>query len=283
MKTILKLFWFIFSTAIFCGAAKIGLGVSLTSVLIPVLGLSFLLSFVDLPGCALGKIILSDFISDIRGKVGGTVYSRNRYGAYRKPLVIGVQPNTQAQKDQREKFSLATKLYGTLTSSQLLAWYWLANSKVFSEKGHSFSLSPSALFTKLNTYIKLIGEDMITDCPDWVEPNGFETFSVDVDVTPGTEKIAVSFSALISVNEKVLLMATAPYSKSVKFVGKDKYRVIAVKDSTFLTGGDITNDYIDLFGKLPETGKMVAFKAKRVRISNGVTSASAFDNEVAHV
>src|SRR3990170_2221599 len=59
----------------------------------------------------------------VSGKVGGNVFSRNRFGAYIRARVVPVNPNTVFQQDVRGRFGTLTNRWNNvLTAAQRTAW-----------------------------------------------------------------------------------------------------------------------------------------------------------------
>lgn len=65
----------------------------------------------------------SSLLAQASGSVGGSTYSRNRYGAYIRNRAVPVNPGTQQQEAVRGFFSQLTSLWAnTLTDTQREAW-----------------------------------------------------------------------------------------------------------------------------------------------------------------
>lgn len=64
----------------------------------------------------------SSLVSSLSGSVGGTVYSRNRSGAYSRNRTIPSQPNSEAQQFIRGKLLDVAGYYDGLTAQQRLLW-----------------------------------------------------------------------------------------------------------------------------------------------------------------
>lgn len=65
----------------------------------------------------------SEAMSSASGSVGGTTYSRNRFGQYRRSRAIPVNPNTQNQTQVRNAFTeLVTRWTTVLTAAEREAW-----------------------------------------------------------------------------------------------------------------------------------------------------------------
>lgn len=63
----------------------------------------------------------------LSGKLGDTVYARNKGGYYVRAYVPPVQPDTVAQTDARDSFSASSLAWNALTASEHAAWNAYAN------------------------------------------------------------------------------------------------------------------------------------------------------------
>lgn len=68
------------------------------------------------------KVKFGGGIADGRGSIGGTTYSRNRYGSYARQRVTPVNPQTPAQIRARSTFQAAVTAWRRLTDAQRAAW-----------------------------------------------------------------------------------------------------------------------------------------------------------------
>jgi hypothetical protein len=65
---------------------------------------------------------LSPFLSDARGKLGGTVFSRNPYGRYTRAKTAPIQPRTTSQQAGRSLFATIAAEWRGLTPAARTAW-----------------------------------------------------------------------------------------------------------------------------------------------------------------
>lgn len=231
--------------------------------------LSFLLRAVPNSFCA--KIVLTDFIGDIYGKVGSTVYKKNFYGLCRIMKPFPKNPKTEYQKSYRALFGSIYDIFLSLNRSQYNSWKALAQSTPFMKKGKSYFLDVLPFFAKVNQNLKVIGESPISDSPDWSDaPQSFDSFSVDIISTPGSEDMNLNISPAIPSSEKLKIFATPIVGKRQNSV-ENKLRLIDVLDNTFVSGSSIKDKYIDRFGKFPVTGQSVVFKIENVLKATGRT------------
>lgn len=215
------------------------------------------------------RIFLTDFIGDIYGKVGATVYKKNFYGLCRIMKPQPKNPQSEAQKNMRAKFGGLYDLYLSLTSLQYLQWKNLAKSTPFIKKGKSYYLDVMPFFVKCNQNLQLIGESAIADAPNWSDaPQTFETFSVDVVTTPGAEDITLNISPAIANSTKIKLYSTGVVGVRQNSVS-NKYKFLGYLDDAFITGGSIKNDYEGVFGVMPKTGDTTYFAIESVVKATG--------------
>ena len=68
------------------------------------------------------KVSFGGGVADGRGSIGGTTFSRNRYGAYARKRVVPVNPRTSEQVRARTTFQAAVTAWRQLTDAQRAAW-----------------------------------------------------------------------------------------------------------------------------------------------------------------
>lgn len=105
-------------------------------------------------------------VSEMRGKEGGVVYSRNAYGAYIKQKVSPVNPQTNKQLTQRGLMGNLAQLWSSLTSGEAAAWDNLgAQVTRINRFGDSTIYTGFSLFMRLNRNLSVVGEDPLTVAP----------------------------------------------------------------------------------------------------------------------
>lgn len=81
----------------------------------------------------MARIVGGSIFGEIRGKLAGSVFSRNRAGAYIRQFVVPVNPRTLAQDRARGRFAAAAALWHSLDANVKSEWGAYAES-VFSPK-----------------------------------------------------------------------------------------------------------------------------------------------------
>jgi len=106
-------------------------------------------------------------ITDIRGKMGGNVYSKNRFGAYMRKNTVPVNPRTALQNAVRAAFSqLSVRWSQTLTALQRTGWNsYGANVAVKNRLGEDVFLTGVNHYQRSNVILAQIGEAYIDAAP----------------------------------------------------------------------------------------------------------------------
>lgn len=112
------------------------------------------------------KVLTTAIVADIRNKLNGTVFAKNRYGLYGRTKVTPVNPQTTRQQANRAVFGNQSTAWRGLTQDQRNTW--IAAAPLFPVTdvfGNSQILSGQALFVRLNSNLVNIGESIILTAP----------------------------------------------------------------------------------------------------------------------
>ena len=82
-------------------------------------------------------IVQTGIAGELRGKLDGQVFYRNRYGPIVRKNVIPTDPKTPAQIVVRNNFSLSTALWDILFPSQRVAWQNFADTSLTTKFGQT--------------------------------------------------------------------------------------------------------------------------------------------------
>jgi len=118
----------------------------------------------------MARIKYSALVSDVRGIVGGNVFSRNKGGGYVRTFVKPNNPQTERQQIQRLILGAVAGLWRTLTEEQRITWGAAASDFPYKDKlGEDKTYSGQQLFMKFNSFLKAIGIAAKTNAPAPVE------------------------------------------------------------------------------------------------------------------
>jgi len=114
------------------------------------------------------KIILGGMLSVASGKLGGSIYARNHYGAYSRNYAKPTKPLTPTQLNAQDLFRQAMDAWKTLTTDQVKSWHTLASNVPYIDNiGQSMHLTAMNLFVRCNINLQMVGQSIITDAPNF--------------------------------------------------------------------------------------------------------------------
>lgn len=218
------------------------------------------------------------FVTEGRGKIGGTVASRNRSGAYMRNKVTPLNPSTIAQSEARSRLADFSTNWRNLTEVQRTQWNSAAmnfpRTNVF---GDVVVPTGKNLYTRLNINLELIGESAITTPPtpagvDIIRPTDLVASGVLFDFT---------LIAPTPVGAVILVFATPPVSPGVSFV-KSEYRLIGTATSVGPSPETVSmlSEYESKFGT-PVFGQKIFAKFIAVNPDTGETGVPVELSDIA--
>jgi hypothetical protein len=227
----------------------------------------------------MAKILLGASIGDMRGKQGGTVYSRNRYANYTRNKTIPVNPNTAKQSAVRSALGALSSAWRSLSASDRNAWAALADAlaptNVF---GQAFKYTPFNVYIKSNQTLQSAGLPTL-QAPDVIPPSFpvLET-SVGGDVSDNKLEYAALFDGDPVTPEGLVLVvqATPAVSASVSNASVERtYRYIltTAQEQDFTTPYNLLSDWTSVFGSDGFVeGNVIYIRTKMISLTTGLTS-----------
>lgn len=225
----------------------------------------------------MAKIKLSAIVSEMRGKLNGSVFSKNRGGAYLRTKVTPVNPQTIAQGNVRALLTTLSQGWRALTEAQRLAWNSAVSAFTSTDIfGDIKTPSGINLYNKLNLNLGAIGEAPISTPPVAVGVGYLSALSLAADASAGT--IAATFTAEgASADQTVIVEATPCLSAGKSFV-KSEFRQIGTFAGDATSPQAIGAMYVAKFGAMTEDKKIfvrMKFVDKNTGVAGQYTSASA--------
>lgn len=219
----------------------------------------------------MAKVKYTAVVADMRNKLSGTIFSKNRGGAYSKTLVIPTNPNTTAQAAYRAKFGLVSQTWKTLTDLQRLSWEqavprW-GQTDIF---GDVRIPSGFNLFQKLNSQLLRVGSAQITVAPLPVTMPQVTSITCSYVAGGASMNALPVFSSNYGSNYKVAIRVTKPVGLGVKFV-KNLYADIMIGTAGQTAPFNIQAAYVAKFG-LPGVGVKIGTQAVIINKNTGQIS-----------
>lgn len=225
------------------------------------------------------KIKWGALITEGRGKIGGTVASKNRNGAYLRNKVTPVNRNTPKQSQARNRLAVISKAWsGTLSEAQRQEWNGIVEhyqkTNIF---GDTVKPTGKNLFTGLNVNLMNIEEDMILS-PLMPQELGEIT---KLSVNPTVTAFEFGMSTANIADDTVLeIWATPPQTVGTNFV-KSQFRLIGTypvpADDTEQV--DIFADYNARFGGY-SAGEKVFSRIHLISTISGEKSPGIIESQI---
>lgn len=166
----------------------------------------------------MAKIVMQDG-SEIRGKIGGKVYSRNGAGAYVRKYVKPVNKNSQTQQTARNNFASISGSFRTLTAGERQTFVDMAPFyKRTDSVGNLVQPTASQLFARINGKLLQNGvinqTSLVKTCPAPVEvPNVIDSlpqallapqkFTINTNFANGDVKVPDDCMLIVSVSPAI--------------------------------------------------------------------------------
>jgi len=101
------------------------------------------------------------------GSIGGTTFSRNRFGMYTRIRAIPTNPNSLRQQLVRSRFSFLSKAWGNnLSQAQRNAWNLYASQVTVKDRlGQDINLTGQQMFIRSNSIVVSIPLPIVEDAP----------------------------------------------------------------------------------------------------------------------
>lgn len=212
-------------------------------------------------------------VTDMRGKLGGQVFTKNRGGAVVRTKVTPSNGQSPAQSTVRNRFTSLSQAWRGLTQAQRDAW----NAAVINFQrtdvfGDLRSPSGLNLYQRLNNVLLSVGETAISTPP--LPSEVANSYATAVSAAVATPALSVTLNATIPANTAVKLFATAPMSAGREFV-KSQFRLIDILDAAATSPVNALAAYVAKFGNTGEIGQKIFVKTVPVNITTGQEGSPA--------
>lgn len=227
----------------------------------------------------MAKITFSGIgITEMRGKLGTEIFSRNAQGAYVKSFVVPTNTITALRTAARDNFASAVSLWTLIDSAQLTTWQEL-QSRVFksSKVAQRYRLTPRSVFISSNYNLLCSGQLPIMVADAFSKLEQIAKFSI-VELTSTNFRLSVEFvggSFIVPENHALVVSASNCVSAGIKSK-KNGLVVVSVLDE-FSDASDfnIVTDYSSIYSA-PVVGKNVFLSFHLVNVINGLASVRHF-------
>lgn len=215
-------------------------------------------------------------VADIRGSVGGTVFSRNANGAYMRNRTTPFNSNTISQQLVRAQFGNISRAWRDLTQAEQESFINQSPNYPYTNSlGESSVYTGFQLFQKTNTQLEAIGLPSISSMPSPVELPSITALSID-NLLATTVEIDVTFSdglKVVPANTRLIIMATRPLSFGINKPKRPDFKSLTVKVAAAdVDSFDITPFYTTVYQSPLVAGDYIFIRCMLVSAITGQTS-----------
>lgn len=229
-------------------------------------------------------IKLTAFLDQVSGKVNGSVFARNRGGAYVRSKGGMTNPQTAAQMAVRAAFGAIASAWSQLTEFARESWRQAAAATPYINRvGDSRILSGFAYHQQVNTNLELIGVSPLSFPPEQSSP----VVSSPTGVTASNDATGEATELTVTANlvgentaETVFLIYASPALPPGVSNFDNRLRLIAIKDATTLEGGvDFGREYSDIFGQA-QVGAKIGIRVNPISNVSGRSGAPSYADTI---
>lgn len=218
----------------------------------------------------MAKIKFGMAVSDMRGKLNGSVFARNRGGAYVRTKVTPINPKTARQIEVRARLTALAQGFRSLSQDQIAAWnnavsQW-QRTDIF---GDLVSPTGLALYVRLNGNLLNAGQAIIDNVPAVGSVEQVSSLTLTGDESTQALSLA-ALPATVPADTTLVIEATEPLSLGINNANS-RYRFIGSFAAAAASPYNIASIYTDKFGTIKADQK-IFIRAKYVSNLTGQTS-----------
>ncbi len=198
----------------------------------------------------------SAIVSDVRGKIGGTVFQRFKSGLVVRSKCAPVNKKSALQIVSRNIASLTANAWLQISPAERDQWdSYTAYNPIAQRNNREVFVSGQQAFLKLNNYRLQYSLPILT-VPEF---NKCELTPIDLTLKRVGMNLRVTSSrALVASDEFIILFLTVRMSPAINNPGS-RYKLIKFV-TTDGVNFFITSEYEDVYGIIPEIGNTVFMK-----------------------
>lgn len=208
-------------------------------------------------------------ISEIRGKIAATVFTKNASGNSIRNRSTPINPRSSKQVLRRQILSALSASWRGLTQPQRDAWN--ASAPNFPQQdslGQTVFLTGSQLYVRCNANLILIGAAQIVNPP---APIAFATLAFGA-VTMAAGVLTIAFTPTpVPAGFNLVLRATVAASPGKQFAPQSAFRFLDKLAAAAASPGIMTAQYAAVFGSAPAAGLKLFVTAQLVGITSGLS------------
>jgi hypothetical protein len=197
----------------------------------------------------MAKILLGGNVAQISGSVGGTVYSRNRYGTYERSRVHPTVSTTAEAQGAKAILGTVSAMWAGLSNGQRAAWrQYGTNNPITDRLGMKQALDGHAAFVSVNGKLLCAGAQVILDPVSGVRPMAVLPGTLTATTPPPS--LSVTFDDTgVEASQVVVVWGCVVESAGITYV-KNLLRMFFTSDTPATSPLDLLTAWNARFGDL---------------------------------
>lgn len=203
----------------------------------------------------MAKVKYTAIVADIRGKLSGSVFSKNRGGSYVRTKVTPVNRKTTEQANVRNRLGTFSQNFRALLQSQIQGWNQavgnFAKTDIFGDIKNPSGIN---LYVKLNANLDRVGIAAISDAP---QPSSVPAITaISGTAAAGTPALSIVFApSPVPADTSFVISVTKQKSAGQSFFG-GQYVDLVVKAAGSTSPVNALAAYTARFGALQAGAKI---------------------------
>lgn len=216
-------------------------------------------------------IIPGAMVSQASGRIGGTIFSRNRGGAYVRNGSIPTTVTTPFAQLIKSVTAAQSQAWAGLTAAVQEQWReWATQNPVINRLGQSRTLSGHQAFVQINGRLVYAGFSALVSPPIGEAPAPFVPGTVTFVDAPLSLKVAFTPTPAPT-GIAVQCYAFLANSPGVSYV-RNRLALVTTSTAAAATPLDITLDVVDRFGT-PQAGQTLHIGLRALDSTTGLVSS----------
>jgi hypothetical protein len=188
-------------------------------------------------------------IGQISGRIGGSVYSHNRGGAYIRNGTIPVAVSTPDAIAAKNRLTTLSRNWSGLTDDQRQAWRtWAGTNPVTNRLGNKITLAGHMAYMQVNARLHVAGNTLLDVPPVAAAPDGLLTLSCAASLG-GTSAVLTFTATPVGAAKKLWTRVAVVDDPGIRYV-TNLYKLVDISAANQATGLDIWDDIENRFGSL---------------------------------
>lgn len=213
-------------------------------------------------------------VGQVSGRVGGTVFSHNRGGAYIRNGSIPYAVYSVAALNAKSALSQAVREWSTLTAEQRLAWQEYSKTITATNGlGKQISLTGQNCFVRCNCRLLQSGLTTISVPPTSPAPNGVIITSFSVDAGAGDTEIEFT-PAPLGAGMRLWIRGCVTASGAITNF-QNLLTTVAISPAATASPYDLASRLEDTFGAL-QPGAYYHLEVRVLDTATGLVSAAFY-------